>query len=474
MPEKISVRTLIVIFCLAAVQTVYGFQIDLSERGSANGTLSADDVSLQERDQQADSSKRGSDLRDLRLAKYALLAGDTAKAERYIERLGSDHPRLSHIVNRYQALSAFMQNDYLKTYNNIKSERLNLISSYEEICLLRLLSLFALGKNHPDYNKISPEYDNCRVITNKYTNTDHFWLTNMKNIATGDIAKLPGSKLTDFTSILVNDDTTRLWMKLALYSNREKLILKNIGLLPEESYRNIGIRELLGMAYYRDGNLDRAKEFLEDLNTPNADNIRGDMALTKREWELAYGHFRLALKRKDDSLNALERAIPLTWLLEQWQDGLDLISRYVGEDYDPIKLLALETSLRIRLGQYDKADANLRYLTSKLLGSAPLDIQLMKSFVSLMRGDLKQLKESSAIACKSFDGLNCWIADQLLVWDDLSKTSKRTDEVNASIKSVDFMMSEAKNDITPLREKVLIDQRDIEELDSREVKLQLQ
>ncbi len=456
-----------VIFCLVTCCFNASAQIDNYKRGNASRSLQADDSLLFDKQLQTDSRVRGNDLRDLRLAKFALMSGDTSLAQRYLDRLGSDHPRLKQIVQRYAALSAFMQDDFSKTYDLLKSERLNIINAYEEICLLRLISLFALGKEHPEFYKISPEFDSCRNITYKYTDNDHFWLTSMKKIVQGEIRSLPGGTLNDFTSILVSDDTTKLWMKLALYSNREKQILDNIALLPQESYLNIGIRELLGIAYYRSGDSKRSEDFIEDLATPNADNIRGDIALSKNEWELAYGHFKLALKRKDDSLNALERAIPLSWLLEQWGDGLELIAKYVGNDYDPIKLLALETALRIRKGQYDISAGNLRYLEGKLLGSAPLDIQLMASYVSLMRGDLKKLKESSTQACRSFDGLNCWIADQLLVWDDLSKTIRRSDKVNIVALTPEQILAEAENDIVPLKEKILIDQRDIEELDSR-------
>lgn len=463
-----------VIFCLSALSVSSYAQLDASDRGDASRSLQADDSLLRERQLMSDSVNREDDLRDLRLAKFALLAGNTSLAERYLDRLGTDHPRLNQVVQRYTALSSFMQGNFSKSYNLVKGERLNIVNAYEEICLLRLMSLFALGKNHPDFFKISPEFDSCRAITYKYTDNDHFWLTSMKTIVQGKIDELPGKNVNDFTKLLVTDDTTKLWMKLALYTNREKQIIKNIELLPQESYLNIGIRELLGMAYYRSGDTKRAADFIEDLATPNSDNIRGDIALTKNELELAYGHFRLALKRKDDSLNALERAIPLAWLLDQWSDGIELLAKYVGRDYDPIKLLALETALRIRKGQYEKSQANLRYLEEKLLGSAPLDIQLMISFVSLMKGDLKKLKESSAKACRSFDGLNCWIADQLLVWDDLTKTVKRTDKVNVAAQSVDEILATSNNDINELKEKILIDQRDIEELDSRNVKLQLQ
>ncbi len=307
-------RHLLVIFCLFSLSLNVEAQSDNYKRGDASRSLQADDSVLFDRQLQDDSKSRGSDLRNLSFAKFALMAGNTSLAQSYLDRLGSDHPRLKQIIQRYSALSAFMQDDYGKTYDLLKSERLNIINSYEEICLLRLVSLFALGKEHPEYSKISPEFDSCRAITYKYTDNDHFWLTSMKKIVQGKIRSLPGANVNDFTSILVTDDTTKLWMKLALYTNREKQIIKNIGLLPEESYLNVGIRELLGMAYYRMGDIKNSQDFIEDISTPNADNIRGDIALSKKEWELAYGHFRLALKRKDDSLNALERAIPLTWL----------------------------------------------------------------------------------------------------------------------------------------------------------------
>ena len=449
----------------------YAQEIELSERGDETANLQADDAKLREEQVLADVQNRVTDLRDLKQAKSAILAGDTAKAQRYLARVGTNHPTLSEVITRYNTLVHFMNGDFLSAYNLVKSERLNLISSYEEICVLRIVNLMALGKKFEDHYRLSPELENCRAITDRYTKNEHFWLTNIKKVAMGDLTRLPGKDINDFTSILYDADRTRLWLKFALYTSREKEILKYIPLLAEESFQNSSIRELLGIAYYRAGNPDRALDFIEDLSSPNADNIRGDISLKKREWEIAYGHFRLALKRKDDSLNALERAIPLAWLLGMWEDALGLVARYVGDDYDPIKLLTLETAIRIRLNEFEKADGSLRYLSEKLIGAEPIDIQIMKSYVALMRGDLASLKENSTLACRNFDGLNCWIADQLQVWDDITKTVKRTDEINNAAISPDQMLEESGNDIVKLKEKVFIDQRDIEELDSRMVKL---
>lgn len=472
-PEKMNVRTILVIICLVGLLPAAHAEIDFEDRGIPERILAIEDSLLFEKEQEKKSETRSADLSDLKLAKLALMAGDTDKALRYMARLGSaEHPVLGQIIARYMSLAYFMQNDFANSYKSIKSERLNLVSSYEQICLMRVISLMALGKKHSEYKRLGPEYDNCQALTFRFSQNDQFWFSSMMLLSKGDLSRLPGTQLNHFTSILFDNERTRLWLKLALYTNRENEIIKNIALLPEEAYRNIAIRELIGIAYYRAGDIDRAGQFIEDLSSPNADNIRGDMALQKREWEIAYGHFRLALKRKDDSLNALERAIPLAWLLDQWQDGLELLSRYVGDNYDDIKLRTLESALRIKLAQYDTADKNLRYLSSQLLTSSPLDIHLMKSYVALMRGDLPQLKESAAMACRAFDGLNCWIADQLNVWDDITKTVKRTDEINASALSPDELLSEAQNDIQVLKEQVVVDQRDIEELDSRNIILQ--
>ncbi len=462
---------------MKTLSTIFFLLLTQAGLGQTHDGSALESINVSEQTQQGhlaqEVRRRESDLSYLELAKFALLSGDTAKAERYLSRVSDQENKLKHLINRYLALSAFMQDDFQSAYDLVKDDRLNIVSSYEQICLMRLMTIMALGNKNPAYETLTHEYSNCRSLTQPYTKTDHFWLTSMKRLSQGNLSQLPGSKVHDFTSLLQTDDTTKLWMKLAIYSNREKAVIENIGLLPPQAYRNIAIRELIGMAYYRAGDPTRANAFIEDLSSPNADNIRGDIALSKKEWEIAYGHFRLALKRKDDSLNALERAIPLTWLLGQWQDGIELLSRYVGDDYDQVKLLTLETALRIRLNQFDRADRNLRFLASKLVGAAPLEIKLMQSFVATMREELPLLKESATGACRLFDGINCWVADQLLVWDDLSKTIKRTDEIHSSLQTPAEILEQTAGAIQPLKEKVLIDQRDIEELDSSMVRLQV-
>ena len=74
-------------------------------------------------------------------------------------------------------------------------------------------------------------------------------------------------------------------------------------------------------------------------------------------------------------------------------------------------------------------------------------------------------------ACKKFDGLNCWIQGQLLIWENISKTSLRDEFIKGDNK---FFIDDLKIKVvtTQIKEEVLIDQYDIEELDSKMISVE--
>jgi tetratricopeptide (TPR) repeat protein len=131
-------------------------------------------------------------------------------------------------------------------------------------------------------------------------------------------------------------------MKLALFLNREDVIIRYIANLPSSAYNSKGVRELIGFAYYRLGKTEKALEFIEDIESPNADNIRGTANLLKKKYELAFGHFKLALQKKGNSANALERGIPLAYTLGLWDEGINMLRRVVDTGLDERKKIALE------------------------------------------------------------------------------------------------------------------------------------
>jgi hypothetical protein len=216
------------------------------------------------------------------------------------------------------------------------------------------------------------------------------------------------------------------------------------------------------------GDEKKALNFIEDINSANANNIKGIINLKQKKYEISFGHFQLALKKKANSGNALKRSIPLAWMLEKYDIGLNLLKRIKFEDFDAFKRLALENAFKIQLGKIKEAEKGLRYLNNEFMGNMPLKLMLANSYVSLNLSLMKDVKKYSSLACKKFDGLNCWIFMQLFVWDNLDKVIGDDSKTNTDkLLTLDYLKSKVKH--MPLDENPVIDQSYIEELDSEQV-----
>ncbi len=192
--------------------------------------------------------------------------------------------------------------------------------------------------------------------------------------------------------------------------------------------------------------------------------------MIKGQYELAFGHFKLALLKKENSKNAIERALPLAWLLGQYKDGLSLLSRILDEETDIRKKVLLNTAFQVRLNNFLRSQQQMRSLKMLFQGELPKEAAIMGSYTSLMNDDVKLAYTHANNACRKNDGLNCWFLFQNLIWEDLAKTMRR-DEHTYSDNEVTLSLLKEKAEVAPITETLLIDQKDIEELDGVEVQL---
>jgi len=308
----------------------------------------------------------------------------------------------------------------------------------------------------------------CQNSTIENATNNHFWLKQVSKLEERNKNLLQGNLINKFRESIKDNNDIALWMKLALFINKEEAIIKRIPALPPSAYKSKKIRELIGFAYYRVGDFEKAEKFIEDIETPNTDNIRGNINLSQNKLELAFGHFKLALKKKHNSLNALERGIPLAYLLGQWDEGLNMLKRTVDVK-DLRKKEALETALNIRQGNIKKARHLLSILEYKFKNTLPYELILMDTFVSLKEGNQNRLKNSTAKGCQKKDGVHCWLNLKILEWNNIGKTFTR-DEPTMNEK-FELHSLKTKVDIIPLQDSIMIDQKDIEELDSASVRV---
>ncbi len=443
-------------------------------------SLSGDET--EEYDLYLEKGERENDFLFLFQAKNYLINGDLKYAKAYLDKIRDTSSKLSLIKKRYIGLIAFIQGDYNKSYQIYNLPIFYSEKYYSHVCIMKVISLLAMK----EINKMQYELTNCRVRTSRFSSNEQIWLDSITDLALKKPYAINGGVLQSINFLLGDPEYLRIWLKLAIYLNQETVALKNISSLHENSYYSKKVREMAGLIHYRNKNYDLASKFIEDIDSANAENIKGNINLLKKEYELAYGHFKLALKNKENSHNAIERAIPLSWLLGLWPDALDLISRVIdknalerqlGSDdspgtFDLRKKIALESAVLLRMKNYNKTQKNLLDLKYMFKDRMPIEVEMMWTFNSLMLEDHKNLLKFSEGACRHFDGISCWIYLNIYQWENLPKIIKRDEETR---QDKNFSVNGLKESqvIESLDEMQLVDQRDIEELDSNQIKIDL-
>lgn len=410
---------------------------------------------------------KSQDIFALREAKKAMINGDLELAVFFLSKINSKRSDLTLIKNRYLSMVRFIQGDYETSYQLISSNQYNILKFYKHICLLRVINLMAMDK----MDLFNKEMAGCQNATIDHSTSNHFWLRQVSNIKDKNKELLQGNLISQLRQSINNNEFIKIWMKLALFINREDVIVAKLSGIPPSAYKDKEIRELIGFAYYRVGDIEKAQEFIEDIETPNADNIRGNINLAKNKLELAFGHFKLALQKKKNSKNALERGIPLAYLLGQWDEGLNMLQRTVdrNSDQDERKKLALKAVLNIRKGNISESRDLLNILEYKFNNQFPYELIMMDTFVSLKEGNQERLIHSSAEGCNKEEGLHCWLYMKILEWENIGKTLTRDEKTLSKPFNIENLKT--KQEITPLQDSVMIDQKDIEELDGNDLNL---
>ena len=422
------------------------------------------ELSIQEKFLTDEYNLRKRDIDLIREAKAHLINGDLAKSISALDKIHESDSRVGSVKKRYLSIIHFIQGDYQKTIEMLSGKEFNNNATFSEICTTKIFSHLVLEQ----YNKAKELNARCQAITNQYSRNSQLWLINIFDLAIDKRFKLGNNNGVSNGFLTEGNEIAQLWLKMALFSNREQFIDHYIGSLPSEAYNAKRIREIIGYAYYRLNNKDKALSFIEDIDTANAENLKGNLSLEKKEYELAYGHFKLALKNKENSLSALERAIPLTWKLGLHQEGKELLQRHLSGDFYGKR--ALDIAFDIRLENYELAKKKLLLLNRRFVESKPLKVSLMNSFLATYLNDASNKELFAEEACKRFDGVNCWLRLQHSLWPNFAAILKNEEKV-IELNEFSFETLKQKQTIKELDEPINVNQRDIEELDGKQVQM---
>lgn len=424
------------------------------------------ELEIKEFNERKNIQKRMENINLLKKAKQLIIAGDTEGASFYLNKVEGTNRSISFIKARYKALVAFIDEDYENSLKLLSDLSFNENQYYEKICLLKVINELATNSNKNLYN----EFDGCLKLTFKYSKNEHYWLTTIFKLKFDREETLKGSTLADSHYVLQSKEFVRIWLKSGIYLNKEYLVLKLIKSLPESYYRSKRIRELIGLVYFRTGDKEKAMSFIEDIETPNSENMKGNFHLQQKKYELAFGHYQLALKKKKNSINALERSLPLVWILGQWENGLKILQRLIKKDLPERKKLTLNTLFKMRQERFKETQRQLNTLDIMFKEQLPFELEQMMTYVGLRNHDVPQYVKYANKTCKAMDGMGCWILMQSITWENIGQTIERDEDVHSNISGSIEDMKKIPT-INPIDELPTVDQRDIEELDSELVKI---
>jgi hypothetical protein len=424
---------------------------------------------------QNETFERGSDLDSLIRAKYRMIGGDLKLAKFYLNRIDDKKSRVYPIKKRYLAIISFIEGHFEQSLDHLKDKRFFDNTLYPQICLLKLINYMAVN----DTESLKREKESCMYYSERTSKNDAYWLDTMIKLKLKDQQGVKRNLITDVDNTLADDEMSKLWLKTGLYLNKEKDLLNLLTILPESSYQSKRLREIIAFMYLRSnapGDIQKALSFVDDIDSANAENIKGNINLQNKEYELAFGHFRLALQKKQDSNNSLERAIPLAWILNQWKDGLSMLENNTNKGLDTRNKRAVRVAFLIREKKFAEAERELTLLKIDFQNEPPFEVNIMDSYVSLIMGekdktyDKRKVEETTEKACRSFDGISCWISLQYIQCENLGKTIKRDEEIFID-KEMTIDSLKEKKVVIPLKETITVDQRDIEELDGSSIQL---
>jgi len=403
--------------------------------------------------------------KELKKVKYYLIQGETRLARLHLSKMASSKGRLSPVIHRYLAMLEFIEGRYEESMRMLDSPLLQDIPHFSKICSLKVLNRIILSKTAG----LDIEWERCKRENFGHTSNDNLiWmdvLVEMKVSPRPGVTKIPFKRL---KLASLNNDETKILLKLAIYLNQQDLIIDEISTLTMEQMKDQEIRELAGALLFRSGSLAQAYKFIEDLKSPHSENIKGNLYVLRGKYELAYAQFKVALEGKQNSQNSLERLLPLAWILKDWDGGIIYSKRLSAIPKNQVNRLTLLGAFLMQKGSFDESQKVLDEVIENSQKGQSLDVNQLGSFVSVMRNKPELVKKHAISSCSQNDLVNCWLLFQMTQWDQFPLTIRR-DENIAHKKEWEKLGEEELN--SPISETVYVNQLDIQEMDDKNILL---
>lgn len=454
-------------FLIPKASAQASFSVNNLEVGKFRGEISAREFGIEnvviDRILTDAKSKRYTLLKE---AKFMLLNGETELARSSIKKLLlRDQDELVPTAMRYLALADFQDGNWKAALKTLSKPELSKFPHFAYICGMKTIVKIALE----DLLSLEDEWARCKQENNKdLRGQDLEWMDTLVIVA--------GRKSKDLTKNLVKSrslrnlqlDDLRSFLKLALFLNIESKLIDDLETLDYDAIEDEETRAVMAQVYFRQGRFAQAWKLMEDITNPNVENMKGNLWLLRGNQELAYAQFKLALRQKANSHNAVERALPLAWALEQWGDGLKFSERIYVYEKNRMQKLTTTAAFAVKLEKYDDALSKLEVVHREKGEDTALETTQLSTYVALKRNDKERLSKHASRGCLNGDITHCWLINAMMIWDDFPTLLKRDDP---TLKGEPLQKTLLAQEMEAFKEPLFIDPRDIDEMDDALINL---
>lgn len=402
---------------------------------------------------------------ELKKVKFYLLNGELRLARLHLTKLSYTQSRLRPIIYRYLGILHFIEGEYEKSYEFLSKPELKNLGQFAKICTLKVINEIILDKNL----KLEDDWRKCQIENSANIEASNLaWLSTLVEMKLNPSRGITQVPFKSMGLRSLDNKELKIILKLALYLNQEELLEKQLNDLTEDHIRDPEIREIVGHIYFRLGSPKKAYRFVEDLRSPNAESMKGNLYIWRKKYELAYAQFKLALDQKANSQNAIERLLPLAWILGDWKSGGEYAERVVATSANQMNKLTLVAAFLTQQSEFKKASKVLDIISQTSRMGTQIDVTQLYSFVGLMDNKPDLTKKHAAQSCDQYDLVNCWLQLQMIQWEVFPVTIKRDEKI---IRRKEWEKLTQESGVTPFKETVFVNQLDIEELDDKSIQL---
>ncbi len=411
---------------------------------------------------QNDQRQRYNDLNEFKKIKFYMISGNFEQALFELKNLNPLKYEIRLIKKKYLAIIYYALGKYELGLKELSGDSINKYKYYKSICLLKILGQLATKEDGEIVNK---EFKHCYQILKHDSPNELLWaygITALSHKGKDEfLAEI--NTLYQFYRYNKKIEWVKSWLKLHFYLNKEEYIIPLLHLLPKKIENNPEIKELISFNQYRlERNLIDKSNIL-NINSVNALNMQGNLAMSQGKYKKAYNHFKKVLKKKENSKNALERLIVLSWILAKWSEGIFYLNKANSFQGSREKYHAIKAAFYVKMHEYHHAENELIHIKSSRYGVFSPIVAKLLSYTYLMLGNTSQTQKYSQRNCKYYDGINCWLYFQFSIWDNITGTLKRDDKIHS--KQFDIQELKQPAPLDPLKEEKYIEQSDIDELD---------